>query len=132
MQDLIDGLPNLTDIASALDDAATEYASLGATPSDSISEASTTLEEVGNEVNNTLVEVIGTVIDTTDSARTALADAREDSVQEIDDFENEKRNLSVNHFLSTPEDLGFALLADDVNDKLYIVSRRCWICAFIR
>eukprot|EP00210_Caulerpa_lentillifera_P004812 g4594.t1 len=130
VQESIDDLQSLNDITSDLDDAATTCeASENSTPA-CLGDASELLDDVKLVVNETLAEVIETVLSTTDDAREALADARNDSVEEIDDFENEKRNLSINHFLNTPEDIGFALLADDVNDKLYIVTL-CFYCVTI-
>ncbi|MCG8619402.1 MAG: hypothetical protein MI802_24535 [Desulfobacterales bacterium] len=79
------------------------------------------LDDIDELVFEPLGEVILEVQEVVNDAQEALDEAREDSIEEIDEFEDEKRNLTVNHFTQEPEDIGFALLADDVNRVLYAV-----------
>jgi len=119
---LIDGFPDLSGVYSILDDAAVRYSNLGTPPDDQLSKIDATLTDLEITMAIVLESTISNIDDTIKDVQDALNKARKDSIEEMDEFEREKRNWKVDHFTDNPEDSGFALLSDDVNRKLYIVG----------
>ena len=118
---LIEDMPDSSEIAIVLEDASDAYAALGANPEASLSEVEEMVDRIEEVTSVTLRDASSSVQSAVINARGALRNAREESVDQLDEFEKDKRNLTCQHFIDNPDDLTFALLADDVNDKIYIV-----------
>ena len=123
---IINDLPDLSEILGSLNEAAAAYDTLGSNPDTVLVDAQSLLEQIDELSSVTLSNIISSVHNASEAARRALEDARDESVYELEDFEEEKRDLKLNHFIEEPEDIGFALLAEDVNTKLYQVGWRHW------
>ena len=121
---VINDLPDLNEILGSLNEAGAAYDTLGSNPGAVLVDAQSLLEQIDELSSVTLSNIISSVQNASEAARSALDDARDDSVHELEAFEEERRDLKLNHFIEKPEDIGFALLAEDINTKLYQVGYR--------